>query len=168
MCYLVLAIYIIWRSASNWYSIQSNYSCHTSLTSDHKLQIFKLTLKARVSAWKAPFNFSKNRKRQWAFSSRNPKVLKTSLINKFYQGNHTKLLFKFLVLGAKFINIVSNIETWLVALPIKASLKWYERNEVCTVYFVSVFDNVIRELFQFDFSIDEHLKLLYLVCKTDK
>ena len=33
---------------------------------------------------------------------------------------------------------------------------------------VSIFHNILRELFQFDFSIDEHLKLLCLVCKIDK
>ena len=33
---------------------------------------------------------------------------------------------------------------------------------------VSIFHNILRELFQFDFSIDEHLKLLSLVSKRDK
>ena len=33
---------------------------------------------------------------------------------------------------------------------------------------VSIFHNILRELFQFDFSIDEYLKLLSLVCKRDK
>ena len=33
---------------------------------------------------------------------------------------------------------------------------------------VSIFHNILRELFHFDFSIEEQLKLLCLVCKRNK
>lgn len=59
------------------------------------------------------------------------------------------------------MSIVSTIETQLVA---NQGLTEMTSSEEMTfalyIDIVSIFHNILRELFQFDFSIDEHLKLL--------
>ena len=62
---------------------------------------------------------------------------------------------------------MSKIETWLVA-----NQAWNDIMEemkfALYIDIVSIFHNILRFLVHFDFSIDEHLKLLSLVCKRDK